>query len=84
MHDYALMCFLFLLMYVLISNNHCKFLTNSKKSKSNDTIHILIANKREEKMAFVSINKSTSYFFLKGILKMKYLENKINGNSYTY
>ena len=30
MCDYALMFFLFLLVYVLISNNCCKFLTNSK------------------------------------------------------
>ena len=57
MRDDALMCFLFLLVYVLISNSHCKFLTNSKNSKSNDIIHILIVNKRKEKAAFVSINR---------------------------
>ena len=36
MRDDALMCFLFLLVYFIISNSHCKFLTNSKNSKSND------------------------------------------------
>ena len=57
MHDDALMYFLFLLVYVLISNNHFKFLTNSKNYKSNDIINIFIANKRKEKVAFVSINR---------------------------
>ena len=57
MCDDAIMFFLFLLMYVIIYNNHCKFLTNSKTSKSNDIIHILIVNKRKEKMAFVSIKR---------------------------
>ena len=57
MRDDALMCFLFLLVYVLISNNDCKFLTNSKNYKSNDIINILSVNKRKEKVAFVSINK---------------------------
>ena len=57
MHDDALMLFLFLLRYVLISNNHCKFLTNSKNSKSNGIIHILIDNKRKEKVAFISKNR---------------------------
>ena len=57
MCDDALMCFLFLLVYALISNNHCKFLTNSKNSKSNDIIHIFIVKKRKEKVAFVSINR---------------------------
>ena len=57
MCDDALMWFLFLLVYVLISNNHCKFLTKSKNSKSNDIIHILIVNKRKEKVTFVSINR---------------------------
>ena len=63
MCDDALMCFLFLLVYVLIFNNDCKFLTNSKNSKSTDIIHILIVNKRKEKVAFVSINRSPGYFF---------------------
>ena len=57
MCDDALMCFLFLLMYVLIYNNHCKFLTIYKNSKSNDIIHIFIINERKEKVAFVSINR---------------------------
>ena len=56
MSDDELMCFLFLLVYALISNNHYKFLTNIKNSKSNDIINILIVNKRKEKVAFVSIN----------------------------
>ena len=56
MHDDALMQFILLLVYVLISKNHCNFLTNSKNSKSNDIIHILIVNKRKEKVAVVSIN----------------------------
>ena len=57
MCDDALMCFLFLLVYVLISNNTCKFLNNSIFLKSNDIIHILIVNKRKEKSVFVSINR---------------------------
>ena len=57
MLDDELMLFLFFLVYVCISNNHCKFLTNSKNSKSNDIIHILIVNKRKGKVAFVSINR---------------------------
>ena len=57
MHDDASMFFIFLLVYVLISNNHYKFLTNSKNSKSNDIIHILIVEKRTEKVAFVSIKR---------------------------
>ena len=57
MRDDALMCFVFLLVYVLISNNHCKFQTNTKNYKSNEIIHILIFNKRKENVAFVSINR---------------------------
>ena len=57
MCDDALMCFQLLLVYVLISNNHCNFLAKSKNSKSNDIIHILSVKKRKEKVAFVSINK---------------------------
>jgi len=57
MCDDALMWFLFLLVYVLISNNHCKFLTNSKNSKLNDIIHISLSTKERKKWHFVSINK---------------------------
>ena len=63
MHDDALLWFPFLLVCVLISKEHCKFLTNSKNSKSSDIIHILIVTKRKEKVAFVSINRSPGYFF---------------------
>ena len=57
MCDDALMWFLFLLVYVLISNNHCKFINNSKKYKPNDIIPFLIAKKINEKVVFVYINK---------------------------
>ena len=57
MRDDALMCFVLLLVCVLISNNHCKFLTNYKNSKSNDIIHISIVNRKKEKVDFVSINR---------------------------
>ena len=57
MSDEALICFLFLLVYGVISNNHCKFLRNSKNSKPNDIIHILIVNKRSEIVAFESISR---------------------------
>ena len=80
MCDDALMLFLFLLVYVIISNNHCKFLTKSKNYKSNDIIHILIVNKRNEK-SDILINKHINmFFFLKGSLKMRDLENKLIGN----
>ena len=57
MRDNALMLFIFLLVYVLISNNLCKFVTNYKNYKPNDIIHILIVNKRKEKVTFISINR---------------------------
>ena len=64
--DYdALMCFLFLLVYVLIFNNDCMFLTNSKNSKSNDNSYFHCQQKNGK--SGIRIYKQISgLFFLKG------------------
>ena len=61
MCDDALMCFLFLLLYVLIFNNDCMFLTNSKNSKSNDNSYFDCQQKKGK--SDIHIYKQIRSFF---------------------
>ena len=58
MHGDALMWSLFLLVYVLISNNNCKFITNSKNYKSNDNSYFY-CQQRNGKVVFVFLNSQS-------------------------